>query len=204
MKTLTTIIREELFKYNEKNQEQKDNIFNLFKSSYEKAIGTSWSREKFNSRVYNWQFYGDENGFIAIRPQKSGFQKLVGVGGSGKSILKGFDELNSKNLPVWGMVSFEIAALLNKKGYKTPPSFVLKFILKMIPANVFNGAEFKINKDGSITINYSDVGEATKYFVANDYYFKKIKTDFWHLIEEKIKTLPLIGKNLIKSFFKAV
>lgn len=196
------VIKEEIYNYNNLDDNRKDNIYNLFKSSYEKTLGTSWSKDKFNTRAYNWLFYGDDNGFVAVRPQRSGFQKLVGVGGNAKSILKGLDELNSQNLPIWGMVSSDIQKLMNKKGFITPPAMLLKLLFKIIPKEVFGGSDFVINKDGSITLNYEDVGQATKYFIANKLYFKQLKKDSWHLIEEKLKTLPAITKNILLMFFK--
>jgi len=196
------IIQEEVFKYRELDETKKEKIFDTFKSSYEETLGSSWSRDKFNSRVYNWTFYGDDNGFIAVRPQRSGLQKLVGVGGNPRSILKGLDELTNSNLPVWGMVSKDIQKLMNKKGYITPPAILLKLLINIIPKEVFGGVDLVVNKDGSATLDYQDVGKATKYFVANNQYFKELKNSSWDIIQEKIKSLPMIARNMINIFFK--
>lgn len=114
----------ESYEFNSLSIDEKNIIYNIFKSSYEKSLGTSWTKEKFFNRAKNWLFFGDMNGFICIRPQKSGFYKLVGVGGDLKSILKGLNELNSLNKPIWGMVDDiveifkknpEISYMINKE-----------------------------------------------------------------------------------------
>lgn len=122
---------------------------------------------------------------------------MVGVGGDLKSILKGLNELNSLNKPIWGMVDDNIKKMIQKKGFKTPPVLILKLLLKIIPSSVFGGVDFKINSDGSITLNYSDVGEAKKYFVANDEYFNKLKKD---VLPTMKKELPNIFNKFINKF----
>lgn len=151
-----------------------DKAYEIFKQSYEQETGASWSKDKFLNRAYDWTFYGDETGFIAVRFQRSGLAKLVGAAGNPRGILKGIKELQAENKPVWGMASANIAAQLEKLGFIRPPAKMLKVIAKIIPKSVFGGVDYTVNTDGSLTFNYNDVGAATKYFVANKLYFISI------------------------------
>lgn len=166
------------FKLDTADQTQIDHIFDIFKQSYEKSTGGSWDKSKFISRASNWSFFGDVDGFIALRPQKSGLYKLVGVAGSPKSILNALNEIEAKKIPVWGMVNQNIQAMLQKKGFITPTPQQLQILYKSIPASVFGGADVQQNPDGSLTLKYNDVGDATKFFVGNETYFNTMKTMF--------------------------
>jgi stage III sporulation protein SpoIIIAA len=151
--------------------------YQLFKAEYEQSTGTSWSYEKFLQRAANWDFYGDEKGFITVRPQASGFVKLVGAAGSDKSKYKGFKELISKNLPVWGAVDSTILKLLQKLGYIKAPAILVKALIKTIGKNIFGGVDIIVNKDGSLTITYPDVGTVTKFFIGSPEYYKKLMSE---------------------------
>lgn len=158
--------------------EEKSQIFNVFKQSYEKATGTAWSIDKFYSRASEWLFFGDPQGFVTVRPQRSGYYKLTGVAGSMKSIMKGLNELVSTNMPIWGMLTDDLASILIKRyGFRKPNKIEGAIIAKLIPSNVFGNVEYKRNPDGSVTFNYKDVGEATKVFVGNKPYFIKSRKD---------------------------
>jgi len=163
------------FTLSQLDEEGIDNLYNTFKTAYESTTGSSWDKDKFLGRARNWVFYGNSEGFVAVRPQNSGYMKLVGVAGSLKSILEGLNSLILSNLPVWGMVSKDIQKMLNKKGFKTPNLIVMNILLRMIPKSVFGGVDYKVNLDGSLTLNYEDTGAATKYFVANDEYYSQLK-----------------------------
>jgi hypothetical protein len=189
---------EDEFYFNSLPDDKKESIYNLFKKSYEGSVGTSWSKDKFYSRAYDWLFFGDENGFVSVRTQKSGLYKLVGVAGSLKSILNGFNELQSKNVPIWGMVSKDIQQMAHKKGFITPPPFLLKILYKVIPNSVFGNTEFDVNSDGSLTLKYSDVGDAVKYFIGNDEYFKNLKTNVLPSMKDEL-TKTMIDKFLPES-----
>jgi len=176
--------------------------YELFKQSYEKATGQAWTFDKFVSRAKNWTFYGDENGFVAVRFQKSNRIKLVGVAGSTKSIIRGFNELNADNpgKAIWGAVSLEIANMIarlnpNYSVLKIPGgmvgSFLFNAIKTILPTMIMGGASITGSKpDGSITFNYPDVGETNKVLVGNKEYFE--------LLRSQLLLLPNIP-NLIKS-----
>lgn len=150
-----------------------DKAYEIFKSSYDKSTGTAWSKEKFKHKASSWKFYGDDSGYVAIRPQRSGLMKLNGVAGNPRGIVKGLRDLLAEDHPTWGMISFDMLSMAHKIGFITPPAFVIKILIKSIPSSVF-GAPFDINDDGSITLHYSDVGSATKYFIANKKYYKQL------------------------------
>jgi hypothetical protein len=176
--------------------------YDLFKNSYEKATGQTWTLEKFASRVRNWTFYGDDNGFVAVRFQKSNKVKLVGVAGSTKSIIRGFRELTSDNAgkPIWGAVNLQIANMIakldsNYRVLKLPGGmigfFLFNAIKTIIPTMSMGGAEITGSKpDGSITFKYRDVGETNKVLVGNKEYFD--------LLRNQILMLPNIP-SLVKS-----
>jgi hypothetical protein len=193
-------LTEEKYTFHNLDSDKQDKIYDIFKKSYESSVGVSWSKDKFFSRAKNWLFFGDENGFVTVRVQQSGMYKLTGVAGNTKSIINGLNELQSINVPIWGMVSKDIQNMATKKGLKTPPSFLIKILIKFIPSSVFGGVDFDVNSDGSLTMKYSDVGESKKYFIANDEYFKKIKKDFLPQIKEKLSDLPLLARKSIEMF----
>lgn len=156
-----------------------DRAYELFRDEYMKSTGKAWSKDKFMQRAGNWQFYGDQNGFIAVRPQQSGFVKFVGAAGSDKSKYKGFKELAAKNLPLWGMVDDKIAGLLTKLGFRGPNKLELFAFKKLMTpekmASVLGGATIESIDGSKVTMTYPDIGTVVKYFVAAPQYWKKIR-----------------------------
>lgn len=169
-----SIINEEMFRLNNINP---DTAYQLFSQEYLKATGKTWNKGKFLSRAADWTFYGTKEGFIAVRYQNSGYVKLVGVAGNNRGKYIGFKEVISKNLPLWGMVSKEMVPMAKKMGMIVPPAFLLRFMMKSMPSSVFSGTEFTVNNDGSVTLKYSDVGDATKFFIGTKQYFYKLIKD---------------------------
>jgi len=186
------MLKESFTKY-DISLEDINNMYDLYKKSYEKSTGKAWNRQEFNIRTDNWDFFGDEKGYVAARPQSDGLYKLTIVAGDTRSILKGIKELLSLNKPVWGMVSKDILPMTNKLGFKTPSKLLIKTILKFIPKESFGDVDFDVNSDGSITLKYEDLGNATKYFIANKEYFNFLKQK----IKDKINPLKLT--NILKE-----
>jgi hypothetical protein len=56
-----------------------DRAFDIFNQSYIKSTGKSWEKDKFVERAQNWTFFGDANGYVAVRVQHGGMVKVVGV-----------------------------------------------------------------------------------------------------------------------------
>ena len=166
-------INEETFSFNNLSDDEKNRIYNVFKSSYEKSTGKSWDQNKFQYKASDWLFFGRDDGFITVRKQNSGMYKLTGAAGSLKSIMQGVEELNSLNTPVWGLMTEKMAKVLkNKYGYIMPPAFLSKYIFGILSKSILGNNNTSINQNGSLTLKYSDVGDATKYFVANKLYYK--------------------------------
>lgn len=179
----------------EKNKEDElEHRYELFKKSYEKSTGFAWSYEKFKQRSQNWDFYGDYNGYIAVRHQSSGYYKLVGSAGDFKSVIRGLNDLLKENKPVWGVMTKELSELLIKRyGFYQPPKRLFKYIFKLI--NLKND-NIKIENDGGLIIDYNDIGKTKKYFIANKkYYIDLLNHDFF----EKNKILQKILKFFINK-----
>lgn len=169
------IYKESQFSINDENVD-KEKIYNTFKDTYEKSTGKSWSKEKFFNRSGDWRFYGDQNGYISVREQRSGMLKLTGMAGSLKSIIKGLEQLKKEEAPIWGMVTKDIASMANRVGFKSVDAQFVKNNIHNIPSYVFGGAKIlSIQDDGGIVFQYSDVGESVKYLIGNDKYISMIE-----------------------------
>lgn len=158
------------------NSDNLDKTYNAFKDSYEKRTGKAWSKDKFAQRVGGWTMYGDHDGFVSARQQASGPIKLVGSAGSLQGVKKGFQELLATGKPVWGMMDDKLAALSTRFGMVRPSPWVMKMVFKRIlpkvaPALGVPVDKVAVNNDGSLTIDYPDVGKATKFLVGNKEYF---------------------------------
>lgn len=155
-----------------------DKAYEIFNQEYLNSTGKSWSKDKFLSRARDWEFWGDENGFVTTRRQNSGYIKLVGAAGSDKSKYKGFKELIETNLPVWGMVDIKIAGLLKKMGYRGPNTLE-KIMFQQLMASgrmnpVLGDGKVESIEGDKITITYPDIGTVEKYFMGSPQYWKKV------------------------------
>jgi hypothetical protein len=156
-----------------------DATYEVFRSSYESTTGQSWTREKFEDRARNWTFYGDATGFVAFREQASGMRKLVGVAGDTSGVVIGLKQLVDEGKPTWGAVSEKIARAAKRFGFIAPHTYlggalVMRLIMKAIPASVFGGVKPEVNGKGGVTLSYEDLGEQTKFFIANKAYFGEL------------------------------
>ena len=164
-----------------------DTAYEIFKTEYDKSTGTSWSYDKFMGRASNWEFYGDEKGYVAIRRQRSGLVKLVGMAGDNRSKLKGINDLISMNMPLWGMVSKEIKDIAVRRGMREPNFLERQVLKRSIPPEVLGGAEIlEYQKDGGIKLQYPDVGVVVKYLVGTTQYYAKLRTMLGDKVKEKI------------------
>ena len=166
--------------YRSPDEVDLDKAYDMFSDSYQKATGKAWDKGKFLNRSGDWLFYGDDNGYIAVRPQRPGLYKLVGIAGDdsnpiakGMALLKGFKNLMSEGKPTWGMVSQDLKGMAERMGMKSPSPMAIKSLIKFIPKGVFGGAKInQIMPDGAVEFEYADVGLASKYFIANSEYYK--------------------------------
>jgi hypothetical protein len=153
--------------------------YDIFKKEYDKSTGISWDYNKFTNRAANWEFYGDVNGYVAIRKQRSGFVKLVGMAGNNKSKLKGIQDLVSMNLPLWGLVSKEIKDIAVRKGMREPNFLERQALKRSISPEVLGGAEIlDYQSDGGIKLKYPDVGVVVKYMVGTPLYYSELRKKF--------------------------
>lgn len=165
-------------KYKTLDQVDADKVYDLFSDSYQKATGKAWDRGKFISRAGGWRFYGDENGYVTVREQRSGMLKLTAVAGAPRSIIRGMQDLMSEGKPVWGMVDKNIQSMAQRFGLKSPPGALVKMLIGKIPSNVFGGATLKgVGWDGGATFDYADIGETTKYLIGNTEYYQLLLND---------------------------
>ena len=160
---------------------------------HEAETGAAWSKEKFLSRARGWTFYGDANGFVTVRQQRSGMKKLVGVAGDPRSIIKGLSELQQTGGAIWGAVSAALVPMAVKRGLIAPHRYpggplLIRTLLAMVPASVFGGETPEVRSDGGLVFHYGDVGPATKYLVGNKAYFRQALHQ--PEIMQRIKTIP--------------
>lgn len=164
-----------------------DSAYEIFKNEYDKSTGTSWTYDKFMGRARNWEFYGDEKGYVAIRRQRSGLVKLVGMAGDNRSKLKGINDLISMKMPLWGMVSKDIKDIAVRRGMREPNFLERQVLKRSIPPEVLGGAEIlEYQKDGGIKLQYPDVGVVVKYLVGTPEYYAKLRTMLGDKVKEKI------------------
>jgi hypothetical protein len=164
-----------------------DSAYEIFKNEYDKSTGTSWTYDKFMGRARNWEFYGDEKGYVAIRRQRSGLVKLVGMAGDNRSKLKGINDLISMKMPLWGMVSKDIKDIAVRRGMREPNFLERQVLKRSIPPEVLGGAEIlEYQKDGGIKLQYPDVGVVVKYLVGTPEYYAKLRTMLGNKVKEKI------------------
>jgi hypothetical protein len=164
-----------------------DTAYEIFKNEYDKSTGKSWTYDKFMGRARNWEFYGDEKGYVAIRRQRSGLVKLVGMAGDNRSKLKGINDLISMKMPLWGMVSKDIKDIAVRRGMREPNFLERQVLKRSIPPEVLGGAEIlEYQRDGGIKIQYPDVGVVVKFLVGTPEYYAKLREMFGDKVKEKI------------------
>lgn len=165
--------------------------YNVFRQEYEESTGQSWSQDKFMQRARNWQFFGDENGFVAVRPQRSGFVKLVGMAGDNKSKLRGIQQIQQQGLPIWGMVSKEIKDMAVKRGMREPNMIERTVLKKALNSAALGDAEILgYTSDNGVRLRYPDIGEVVKYMIGSPEYYQKLRSDFGDQIKSKIGFQP--------------
>lgn len=179
------------FQLSDDNYEE---LFKVFQKSYLNSTGHSWDINKFYSRAKSWKFFGDYSGFVTVRVQKSGYWKITGSAGSPKGILKGLDELISKNIPLWTAASDEIVSMLKKKDFIVfkgiTYGLAMKTLSKTIDKSVFGDEIESVDLDGGLIFNI-DGKKFKKYFCCNKKYIKELISR---------KDVPDLVKNIFSSF----
>ena len=49
----------EIFYIDDLTQEEQNNLYDLYKISYEKSVGNAWDKYKFFERAEDWYFFGE-------------------------------------------------------------------------------------------------------------------------------------------------
>lgn len=182
---------EDEFNLTDDNYEE---LYKTFQQTYLKSTGHSWSIGKFYSRAKNWKFFGDYSGFVTVRVQKSGYWKITGSAGSSKGILKGLDELLSKDVPLWTAASDDIVSMLKKKNFIVfkglSYGIAMKTLSKTIDKSVFGDEIENVDFDGGLIFNV-DGKKFKKYFACNKKYIKELVSK---------KDIPEVVKNIFTSF----
>jgi hypothetical protein len=168
--------------------------YDVFRQEYEESTGQSWSQDKFMQRARNWQFFGDENGFVAVRPQRSGFVKLVGMAGDNKSKLRGIQQIQQQGLPIWGMVSKDIKDMAVKRGMREPNMIERTVLKQALNSAALGDAEILgYTSDNGVRLRYPDIGEVTKYMIGSPEYYQKLRSAFGEQVKSKIGFQPAEG-----------
>ena len=158
--------------------EEQTRVFDMFTTSYKKATGESWNESFFRGRARNWVFYGNDDGFVAARPQKSGMLKIVGSAGHPAAIHKAMQHVLQEDMPVWAAASPDLANGMTKHyGMKSvSPMLVKQMAPHLSKYGVLGDGEIKhIEDDGTIHVSYSNLDKvARKKIVGNDKYHSKI------------------------------
>lgn len=158
--------------------EEQRQVFDMFSRSYKKATGESWDESFFRGRARNWVFYGNEHGFVAARPQKSGMLKIVGSAGHPAAVHKAMQHALQEKMPVWAAASPELAnGMIKHYGMKSVSPMLIKQMAPLLAEHgVLGDGEIKhIQDDGTIHLNYPNLEKVVqKKIVGNDLYHKKI------------------------------
>lgn len=177
---------------NQLTDNEINSLYQIFKNSYLKSIGTSWNFDKFKSRITNWTLFGNSEGFVTARKENNGNLKLTGSGGNLKGVLSGLNQLLSTNKPIWGIVTIDIANMLKKRDFFTPNKYFVDIILKILSDQL--DGKIQVNNDGSFIITDEFGNSLNKVFVANKLYYKSLLVN-----NEIMAKLPTIVKLWIKS-----
>lgn len=184
-------------RWRDMSPEERDMAWKLFEKSYtdaynkelEKAqkegrqpnVVQPWTRSHFESRASNWSFYGDDKGYVTARFQRNkenpddSMFKLVGTAGSPKAQLKGFLELQKTGKAIWGVVTENIKDMAVRFGFITPSAESMKVLRDFIPEGVQVSEMISgINDDGSVQVKMPNDQIITKFYIANDIYYKTL------------------------------
>lgn len=167
----------ESFDFRSLSDEEKEELFTTFETSYKQATGASWDQTTFNSKASSWLFFGSSTGGIAVRRQNSGMYKLNATYGNLREIIAAYHEMNKEigNQPIWGVMTLDLAKMLeklSKKEFKMPPKMFTKMVIPHI-SHIFGDNISGYTNDGGIIVD-SPAGKMTKYLIGNKKYFSDL------------------------------
>lgn len=193
------LVTEEHFELSDLSDSDQKDLYEVFKASYLKSVGTAWDEDHFRSRAFGWDFYGDKTGGIALRKQRSGLWKLDAVYG-GKQIIKAYSEMmaNIGDEPIWGVVTDDIGKMLEKHShgeFHMAPGLVLKTLYPFIKG-IFGDKSTGVAMDGGIEF-VIEGQKMKKYLVGNKPYFSFLVNN------SSNSNLPSPIVNLLSKILKA-
>ena len=148
-----------------------DEVYELFTRSYLNAVGSAQSREWFERHFWTWKFFGSRIGMVAVRFQDCGLVKLTGIAGAKLGIIKGLNDVLAMGKPVWSAVSHDMVAQACRAGFLSPPAWIMRAVLDKIGARITKGRLLQVHRDGSFSMNLSNIGIVRKSFVSNKSYY---------------------------------
>lgn len=214
----------EAFFYDDLSDNDKDTLYKNFSDTYIDSTGASFSRDDFDWRADNWEFYGDINGGVTVRRQRSGLLKLTSSYESidpttGKhntiGVLKGLESLmlDNPDTPIWGAMPPDMSKLLtmvSKRKCPTnefspvPAPLVIALGPKLMKAvgssDALDVIKNPLDKNFGCIIMDTPAGPMAKKLVANRAYYDWLKESAKDksndMIQGAIAKLGGIGKFL--------
>lgn len=170
-------LEESQFKLNSLSDEDADKLFQGFHDAYTKSVGASWDRDTFDSRAWDWTFFGSVDGGVALRHQRSGLWKLNASYGQPMKVMRGLQEMLSSigSQPIWGAMTEDICKMLEKatKGdFKRPPKLMMKLLFPYLKKSMGVNSGV-VTSNGGVIID-TPAGKMEKLFIANKAYYTEI------------------------------
>lgn len=170
-------LKENQFKLSSLSDEEADILFQGFYDAYMKSVGASWDRDTFNSRAWDWTFFGSVDGGVALRHQRSGLWKLNASYGQPMKVMRGLQEMLSSigSQPIWGAMTEDICKMLEKatKGdFKRPPKLMMKLLFPYLKKSMGVNSGV-VTSNGGVIID-TPAGKMEKLFIANKAYYAEI------------------------------
>lgn len=157
--------------------ENKDALYELFRSSYEAATGYSWNRNTFDIKSKYWTLYGDEKGAIAVSKKGKPFTcyKIVAIFGAMKGVSSGLKEFfaSRSNTPIYSLVDDRLSKfLVNNFDMIEVPKEIISYLGKDIIGYLGYGPV----TDPESSKMLLDIGSntAVKYLIGNKAFFRKL------------------------------
>lgn len=180
-----------------------ERIYLLFTNSYRISTGRTQTREWFERHFWKWRFYGTMSGMVSVRFQRNDLIKLTGAAGTKLGIVKGLQDVLALQQPTWGAISEDMLRQSQKIGFVTPPAWIMRTILGKIGGKITKDRLVKINKNGSFSINLSNIGTVRKYFISNRIYYswllkhgpEKFSAEWRQIPASVVLAMKTIAKN---------
>lgn len=202
------------YNYYSLDDDKQKKLYEVFKDSYVKSTGASFSESDFDWRAKNWTFFGvapdtdgRQCGGIAVRVQRSGMVKLVASFGNVRGMLDGLKELESEmgDKPIWGFMEPNMVSMLKRADanfVELPPKVVKTIVEVMAKSGTIPGF-VKANNDGSVTFD-TPSGQMNKYYVCNKNYVDWLLNSIQNsdnIPVPKLLRKPIVAllKNVIKK-----